>query len=131
MHLGVIKLGDRRRRHDVAMIDHDGIVVGCCDMSILGDIFIQLHMHQAVFGQTMQCPCFCFTGFESLHRLWDGYLINNDLTLRQRHLRDTVARLNQTCFMRTGGHFHTGRSFKESSNIHSIDRIIRSLINHF
>ncbi|HEY6497724.1 MAG TPA: alpha-D-ribose 1-methylphosphonate 5-phosphate C-P-lyase PhnJ, partial [Trebonia sp.] len=48
VHLRVVEARDGRRRHEVAAVDHDGVVVGGGDVAVPGDVLVQLDVHEPV-----------------------------------------------------------------------------------
>ena len=131
VHLRVVKFRDRRGRHDVAAVDQHRVVVGGGDVAVLGNVFIQLDVHQPVFGQPMQGAGFGFTRLQPLHRLGHRHLVDDHLPLLQRDFRDAVARLDQRRFTGVRGGRHTRRALEKAPNIDGIDGVVRTLVNDF
>ena len=131
VHLGVVKLGDRRRRHDVAVVHDHRVVVGGGNVSVARNVLIQLHMHQPILGQAMQGAGLGFTRLQALHGFRHRHLVDQDLPLGQGHFRNAVARLNQRGLMGARGGIDARRAFKKAPNIDGVDRVVGALVDHF
>ena len=131
VHLGVVKLGDRRRRHDVAVVHDHRVVIGGGNVAVARNVLIQLHMHQAVLGQAMQCAGLGFTRLQALHGFRHRHLVDQNLPLGQGHFRNAVTRLNQRGLMGARGGIDARRAFKKAPNIDGVDRVIGALVDHF
>ena len=130
VHLGVVELGDGRWRHQVTLVDHDGIVVAARDGAQLGNVFVQAHMHQAVFGQRMHLDCLAPTRLQLGQRLGHGHLVHQDLFRGQRQLGYAVACLDQrriACFLGSG---YAGGARKKAAYVDGIGGVIRPLVNY-
>ncbi|EJK92807.1 PhnJ, carbon-phosphorus lyase complex subunit [Klebsiella pneumoniae subsp. pneumoniae DSM 30104 = JCM 1662 = NBRC 14940] len=130
VHFRVIEFRDRRRVHHVAAIDLHRIGVGGGDMAEAGDIFIQFHLHDAVLFQGVHGAGFGFTRLDKAQWLRDRHLVDQDLILHQRRLRDPVAGLDQGGVFGTLGGGDAGDALKELTNRHRVGGVIRALVNH-
>ena len=66
VHFGIVELGNGRGGHNVPAMDQHGIVESGRDSAVPGNVFIELHMHDAVFSQGMHAPAFPFTGLQTV-----------------------------------------------------------------
>ena len=131
MHLGVVKLGDRRGRHDVAAIDQDRVVIGGGNIAIVRQVFKQVHMHQAVFLQGVQLAGFKLARLQALHRLWHRHLVDQYLAFAQGGLRNAVAGLDDAGGQGVCAYLHAGGTLKKPPDVDRIDGVVRALVYHF
>ena len=129
VHFGVVKFRDRRGRHQVALIDQHRVVIGARDRAQLRDVFVQTHVHQAIFRQRVHLDGLAPARLQSCQRLRHGHLINQNLSLGQRHFRDAVAGLDQRrlpCFF---GARNAGGALKEAPDIDRVGGVISALVD--
>ncbi|CAH0300444.1 hypothetical protein SRABI106_03758 [Rahnella aquatilis] len=130
VHFRVIKFRDRRRIHHVAVIHFHRIGVSGGDMAEAGDVFIQFHLHHAVFFQRVHFAGFGFTRFDKAQRFRDRHLENQDLIFLQRRFRNTVTGLDQAGFHGFPGRFHSRDALEKFADRHGIGGVIRALVDH-
>ena len=88
-------------------------------------------MHQAVFLQGVQLAGLDFQRLQVLHGFGDGYLVDQDLSLAQRCLRDAVAGLDDAGRRGVGRHLHAGGALEKTADIDSVHGVVRALVNDF
>ena len=130
MHLGIVKLGYRRRRGQVALIDQHRVIVGFRDRAQLRNVFIKLHIHQAVLAQRVHGDGFAAARLKPEQRFGHGYLVNQGLRLSERGFGNAVAGLNNAGFGCFFGGFHPGGVGEKTPNIDCIGGVIGALVNH-
>ena len=113
VHLRVIELGDRRRRHQVAVVHQHRVVVGRVDLAEAGDVFVELDVHDPVFGQGVHLARFGLARLDPAQRLRDRHLINDDLVVAEGRFRDAVAGLDEGGVRCMLGRCHAGRAGEE------------------
>jgi hypothetical protein len=94
-----------------------------------GDVFIKLHLHNAVLFERMHFSRLGFTRLDKAQRLGDRHLKNQDLIFLQRCFRNSVAGLDKR---RLGGFFgrlDAGDIFKETADRHGVGGIVGPLID--
>ena len=74
--LGVVKLGDRRRVHYIAVFHLDRIGIRGRNLPVPRDVFVKFHMHQAVVFQLVHLAGLGFAGFQKPQRFGDWHLID-------------------------------------------------------
>jgi len=94
VELGIVKLGDGRGAHDVAVVHHHRVVVGLGDAAVAGDAFVEADLHDAVLAERVQGARLGLARLEHAQRLGDRHLEDQDLAFAQRSLRHAMARLD-------------------------------------
>ncbi|MPM95259.1 hypothetical protein SDC9_142413 [bioreactor metagenome] len=130
VHLRVVEFGDGRGRHQVSVVDHHGVVIRGGDVAVARNVFIQLHMHQAVFGQRVQCSGFGFAWLQALQGLGHGHLVNDDLAFLQRRFGNAVARLDDAGIGCARGDGNARGALKKAADVDRVDGVVRALIDH-
>ena len=79
MHLGIVEFRRRRGVHHVAALDLHRIGVGRGDLAVLGDVLVELHVHQPVFLERVHLARLGLARLEEAQRLGDRHLVDQDL----------------------------------------------------
>ena len=64
----------------LAPFDVHRIGIGGGDMPVLGDVFIQLDVHETIFLESMHLARLCFPWLKKAKRFGNGHLIDKDLS---------------------------------------------------
>ena len=97
----------------------------------MGDVLIELDMHQAVVSHGVHSAGSGGSGFKALKRLGYRYLIDHDLSLDQRVFRNSVPGLDQSGRFSILGRHDASCFLEKLANVHGVDRVITPLIDHF
>ncbi len=100
-------------------------------MAVARDIFVKLHMHEAIFGKRVHLARFGFTRLQKTQRLRNWHLIDNHLPFSQRIFRNAVTCLDDSRLTRMGGHGNICSFLEECPDGNGIGRIISALIDNF
>ena len=113
----------------IAAVHLHGVVVRGRDAAVAGDVLVQPHMHQAVFGQGVHLAGLGLARFELAQRLGDRHLIHQDLALAQGGLRDAVTGLDHRRLGRALGGRDPGGAHEEAADADRIRRVVGTLVD--
>ncbi len=130
VHLGIVEFRQRRRIHDVAARDLHRIGVGRGDVTVPGDVLVELHVHEAVFLERVHRAGLGLARLEVAQRLGDRHLVDDRLAGRERRLRDAVACLDDRGLggPRRGG--DAGGLLEEGADRHRVGGVVGALVDH-
>ena len=129
VHFRVVEFRDRRRRHQIAAVDQDRIVVGGVDAAEARDVLVELDVHHAVFLERMHLAGFGFALLDPAQRFRNRHLIDQDLSLGQRRFGDAVAGLDHAGLGRLFGRRHTGRAGEKLADADGVRRVVGALVD--
>ncbi|EJZ21945.1 carbon-phosphorus lyase complex subunit [Rhizobium sp. Pop5] len=129
MHLRIVEFRRRRGIHDVATMHLDRIGVGRGDAAVAGDIFVELHMHEAVFLKRMHLARLGLARLEEAQRLRDRHLIDEHLAWPELLFRNAVARLDDRRLFCMRRHRDLGDLLEEGADGNGVGRVIGALVN--
>ncbi len=98
-------------------------------MAVPGDVLVELDVHQPVVFQRVHLPRLGLARLEEAQRLGDRHLIDEDLALLERRLRDAVAGLDDGRLgcMRGGG--DAGRAGEEAADRDGVGGVVGALVD--
>ena len=99
-------------------------------MAEAGDVLVELHMHQAVFGERMHAARLGLARLEEAQRLRDRHLIDQHLVRVQRRLGNAVARLDHGRLIRRGRGGDAGGLGEEFADRDRVGGVVGALVDH-
>lgn len=90
----------------------------------MGDVLVELHMHQAVFFQRMHLAGFRLPRLEKAQGLRDRHLIDQNLPFRECLFGHPVARLDDRRILGMGGDGDIGDLLEEGADGDRIGRVV-------
>lgn len=130
VQLRIVELRDRRRRAQVAAVDDHRVIVRRRDAAVMHDVLVQLHAHQPVIGVRVQLRAFGRARLQAKERLRHRHLIDEDLTLGERRLRNAVARLDDRRLRRLRRRRDARGAREEATDVDRVRRFVGALIDH-
>ena len=127
--LGIVELRDRRGIHDIASFDPDRVGIGGGNLTVAGDVFVKLDVHQPIFLQLVHLARLGLARFQKAQGFGDRNLVDKNLPLGQRRLRDAVAGLDYGGLGRGFGHLHPRCALKKAADTDGVRRVIRPLVD--
>ena len=128
---GLSKAGIGRGRHQVAVVHHHRVVVADRHLAVAGDVLVQLHMHQPVFGQRVHAPRLRPARLQARQRLGLRHLIDDDLVLAQWLFGDAVAGLDDASPLRCAWWCDAGGAGEEAADRDRVGGVVGALVDHF
>ena len=129
VHFRIVEFRGRRGIHHITTIDLDRIGIGLGDAPVMGNVLVQLHMHQPVFFERMHFPGLGLAWLEEAQRFRDRHLIDQHLSFGQFLLGNAVTRLDDRRILRVGGHRDIGDLLEEGADGDRIGRVIGTLVD--
>jgi hypothetical protein len=116
--------------HHIAPLDLDRIGVGGGDVTVAGDVLVELDMHEAVFLERMHLAGLRLARFEETQGFRDRHLVDQHLTFGQRRFRNPVAGLDDRRFGCGRGRCHARGLGKERPDRDRVGGVVGTLVDH-
>ena len=129
VHLRIVEFRRRRGVHHVAPLDLHRVGIGRGDMPMLGDVLVELDVHQPVFLERMHFSRLGLARLEEAQRLGDRHLVDQGLAFGQWQLGNSVARLDDRRLRRFGGNCDVGNLNEEGADRHRVGRVVGALVD--
>jgi hypothetical protein len=129
LHLRIVEFRDRRRRHHIAAIDHDRIVIGRRHLAEAGDVLVELDLHQPVFGPGVHLARLGLVRLQLPQRLGLRHLVDHDLAGLQRRLGDAVAGLDDRRLVGRLGGARIGGALEEAADRDGVGGVVGALVD--